>query len=79
MPHTDDMYALETWCEQKALEAHNIRWPQKCNGCRYHDICTVDAGDVSQPCAMTGIRDLANQVLEQIRSNRASQRPHARE
>lgn len=71
-----DMYSLKKWCEDKALEAHNLRWVNKCKDCSYSIACVVDASDKLQPCAITGIRDMANGMIEKINSNTVNQRPH---
>ena len=76
MPATDDIYALESWLREKALEAHNKRWANKCKECPYNLACVVDGGDKLQPCAITGIRDMANETIAKIQNARASQRPH---
>lgn len=76
MVRIDDMYSLEKWLEQMALGAHNTRWLHNCKNCSYNLACVVDGDDKLQPCAITGIRDMANETIEKIRSNRVNQRPH---
>ena len=78
MTNNDDMYSLEKWLEERALDAYNRRWVHKCKDCSYNLACVVDASDKLQPCAMTGIRNMANETIEKIRSNRVTQRPHIR-
>ena len=79
MKSPDDIPALESWLRDKALEAHNTRWVRNCKECAYNLACVVDGSDKLQPCAMTGIRDLANEVIAKIQSMRVSQRPHVQE
>lgn len=71
----DDMYSLEKWCEEKALEAHNNEREAltKYNG---NDKYST-AWDVLV-LNYRGRKEAFKEVLEQIRSNRVNQRPRVR-
>lgn len=65
MVRIDDMYSLEKWLEQMALEAHNAEAFAR-NG----ESVEYDYG------VFAGREEMANETLEKIRSNRVNQRPH---
>ena len=71
----DDIYSLEQWAKEKALEAHRNWWEcqQNCHGIE----CDYDDGAcMSTSCTWRGKEEMANEVIAKIQNMRCNQRPH---
>jgi hypothetical protein len=60
-PAPDDIYSLESWLREKALEAHN-------NAAKHHGF--------TKGLEYEAEEKTLNKVIEKIHSGRVSQRPH---
>ena len=67
---TDDVYSLECWLRDKALEAHN----RDCKDCKMQHACRFD----TVVCPDVLEVETYNKVISYIQSRRVSQRPHIR-
>lgn len=74
-PASDDIYSLESWLRDKALEAHN-------ESKRYADLMLGDADPKDEKlhdllsALMKSRERMANETIAYIQSMRVSQRPH---
>ena len=64
----DDIYSLESWLREKALEAHN----RNCKDCKVRYACRFNNAN----CPHDVEEKTYNEVITKIQNMRCNQRPH---